>query len=312
MSEFIKFLFLKLEWLMGFSGLLTKFIIGFGVFLILMYFMYIGYFPTDLSLGDGLLFFLITIKFLFVYFVFISSHYALGSLLLRVFRFFKKIFRFILLLRKNFPQKIIDLFFKKIELKDFLNKSGRFFFEILLSVIGVLFLIAFYKNQILNLLIMILLSLIVKFSIDKFLKEYRDNIGSASPDEIEAKNRRLLIMLFYIAIIPSIVYLVYADKNKNFFISQTLESVREDEKNSLIFIKKGFKDFFPESKHGEEKGEYIEIKGSEILLKGVGKNALMQYMTKIKDRNGNEVKIKVKVEVPNEALLIVRRSQHKD
>lgn len=179
MSEFIKFLFLKLEWLMGFSGLLTKFIIGFGVFLILMYFMYIGYFPTDLSLGDGLLFFLITIKFLFVYFVFISSHYALGSLLLRVFRFFKKIFRFILLLRKNFSQKIIDLFFKKIELKDFLNKSGRFFFEILLSVIGVLFLIAFYKNQILNLLIMILLSLIVKFSIDKFLKEYRDNIGSA-------------------------------------------------------------------------------------------------------------------------------------
>ena len=96
------------------------------------------------------------------------------------------------MLRKNFSQKIIDLFFKKIELKDFLNKSGRFFFEILLSVIGVLFLIAFYKNQILNLLIMILLSLIVKFSIDKFLKEYRDNIGSASPDEIEAKNRRLL------------------------------------------------------------------------------------------------------------------------
>ena len=147
MSEFIKFLFLKLEWLMGFGGLLTKFIIGFGVFLILMYFMYIGYFPTDLSLGDGLLFFLITIKFLFVYFVFISSHYALGSLLLGVFRFFKKIFRFILLLRKNFPQKIMDLFLKKIELKDSLNKSGRFFFEILLSVIGVLFLIAFYKNQ---------------------------------------------------------------------------------------------------------------------------------------------------------------------
>ncbi|WP_180161650.1 hypothetical protein [Acinetobacter sp. YH12040] len=312
MSEFIKFLFLKLEWLMGFSGLLTKFIIGFGVFLILMYFMYIGYFPTDLSLGDGLLFFLITIKFLFVYFVFISSHYALGSLLLGIFRFFKKIFRSILLLRKNFLQKIMDLFLKKIELKDSLNKSGRFLFEILLSVIGVLFLIAFYKNQILNLLIMILLSLIVKFSIDKFLKEYRDNIGSASPDEIEAKNRRLLIMLLYIAIIPSIVYLIYADKNKNFFISQTLESVREDEKNSLIFIKKGFKDFFPESKHGEEKGEYIEIKGSEILLKGVGKNALMQYMTKIKDRNGNEVKIKVKVEVPNEALLIVRRSQHTD
>ncbi|MHC5171470.1 hypothetical protein ACVIAJ_14125 [Acinetobacter johnsonii] len=297
---------------MGFSGLLTKFIIGFGVFLILMYFMYIGYFPTDLSLGDGLLFFLITIKFLFVYFVFISSHYALGSLLLGVFLFFKKIFRFILLLRKNFSQKIMDLFFKKIELKDSLNKLGRFFFEILLSVIGVLFLIAFYKNQILNLLIMILLSFIVKFSIDKFLKEYRDNIGSASPDEIEAKNRRLLIMLLYIAIIPSIVYLIYADKNKNFFISQTLESVREDEKNSLIFIKKGFKDFFPESKHGEEKGGYIEIKGSEILLKGVGKNALMQYITKIKDRNGNEVKIKVKVEVPNEALLIVRRSQHTD
>ncbi len=54
MSEFLKFLFLKIEWLIGFSGLITKFIIGFGICLILFYFIYIDYFPTDLSLGDGL------------------------------------------------------------------------------------------------------------------------------------------------------------------------------------------------------------------------------------------------------------------
>ncbi|MDN5625845.1 MAG: hypothetical protein L0G96_22120, partial [Acinetobacter sp.] len=113
-----------------------------------------------------------------------------------------------------------------------------------------------------------------------------------------------------ILIVPSAVYLFYAGKESNFLITNTLGSVREDDKNSLIYIKLVFKDFFPEARIGEKKGEYIEIKDAEVLLRGVGKNALVQYTSKAKDQNGNMVPIKVKVEIPNDSLLIIRRTHN--
>lgn len=77
---------------------------------------------------------------------------------------------------------------------------------------------------------------------------------------------------------------------------------------SIIFIKFGLKDLFPESKIGERKREYVELKNIEILLRGIGKNVLVQYKFKAKDYQVNDVQIKVKVEIPNDSLLIVRRS----
>lgn len=159
---------------------------------------------------------------------------------------------------------------------------------------------------------MLFLSIILKVFTDKFIENLKENNEKLLENGNNEKNIKLSLMLLYILLVPSSVYIFISEKSKNVFINIALGSVREDEKNSLIYIKTGFKDFFPESKIGQQKGEYIEIKGGEILLKGVGKNALIQYITTTKDRNGNEVKIKIKVEVPNEALLIVRRSQHKD
>ena len=159
---------------------------------------------------------------------------------------------------------------------------------------------------------MLFLSIILKVFINKFIENLKENNEKLLENGNNEKNIKLSLMLLYILLVPSSVYIFSSDKSKNVFINIALGSVREDEKNSLIYIKDGFEDFFPESKIGKKKGEYVEIKGGEILLKGVGKNALIQYTTKTKDQNGNIVKIKVKVEVPNEALLIVRRSQHQD
>lgn len=114
-------------------------------------------------------------------------------------------------------------------------------------------------------------------------------------------------MLIYI-VFPSSIYLFYSQKPNNFLINSTLASIREDDKKSIIFIKFGVKDLFPESKIGERKGEYVELKNTEILLRGIGKNTLVQYRSKTKDYQGNDVQIKVKVEIPNDFLLIVRRS----
>ena len=313
MSEFLKFLFLKIEWLIGFSGLITKFIIGFGICLILFYFIYIDYFPTDLSLGDGLLFFLITVKFCFVYLLFLGSHYALGNTLVGLLSVLKNICITLFYFREKLAKKLLNLFFIKLDLKESVDRIGKFFIKFLLSVFGLAFVFAFYGGKLLNLITMIFLSLLLKFCIDKIINQLKTeklNNENLTENEKDYKNKKLLLMLVYILIVPSVVYLFYAGKDTNIFIKNTLGSVREDDKNSLIYIKLVFKDFFPEARIGEKKGEYIEIKDAEVLLRGVGKNALVQYTSKAKDQNGNMVPIKVKVEIPNDSLLIIRRTHN--
>lgn len=313
MSEFLKFLFLKIEWLIGFSGLITKFIIGFGICLILCYFIYIDYFPTDLSLGDGLLFFLITVKFCFVYLLFLGSHYALGNTLVSILSVLKNICITLFYFREKLAKKLLNLIFIKLNFKESIDKFGKFFIKFLLSLFGLAFVFVFYGGKSLNLLTMAFLSLLLKVCIDKFIKHLKIeklNNEELTGSEKNDKNKKLLIILLYILIVPSVVYLFYAGKESNFLINNTLGSVREDDKNSLIYIKLVFKDFFPEARIGEKKGEYIEVKDAEVLLRGVGKNALVQYTSKAKDQNGNMVPIKVKVEIPNDSLLIIRRTHN--
>ena len=311
--DFILFLLQKTKTLLDYSGLLTKFVIGFGICLILIYFIYIGYFPTDLSLGDGLLFFLITVKFCFVYLLFLGSHYALGNALVGILSVLKNICITLFSFREKLAKKLLNLFFIKLDFKESIEKFGKFFIKFLLSLFGLAFVFVFYGGKSLNLLTMIFLSLLLKFCIDKFIKHLKIeklNNEELTESEKDDKNKKLLIILLYILIVPSAVYLFYAGKETNFFITNTLGSVREDDKNSLIYIKLVFKDFFPEARIGEKKGEYIEIKDAEVLLRGVGKNALVQYTSKAKDQNGNMVPIKVKVEIPNDSLLIIRRTHN--
>lgn len=310
--NFTLFLFRTIKVIVDNSGFIAKFIIGVGICLILLYFWHIDYFPTDLSLGDGLLFFLITIKFLLVYAFFLGSHYALGSVVIFVIRCLINFFKVLFSLRESLSKGLINLIFIKLNFSDVLNYLGKNFIKFLFLTFGMAFVLIFYSGKSVSLLIMVLLSILLKIFIDKFIEDFKTTNVKLTEDESKDKNIRLSMILLYILLVPSSVYVFYAEKSKNIFINMALGSVREDEKNSLIFIKSEFKEFFPESKDAEKKGGYIEIKGGEILLKGIGKNALIQYSAKTKDKNGNEVKIKIKVEVPNEALLIVRRSQQKD
>lgn len=306
--NFTVFLLQKIKLIVDNSGFVAKFTIGVGICFILLYFWHIDYFPTDLSLGDGLLFFLITIKFLFVYAFFLGSHYALGSVFIFFIRCLINFFKVLFSLRERLSKGLIDLIFIKLNFSKIFNYLGKIFIKILLLTFGLAFVLFFYSGKSVSLLIMVLLSIILKIFIDKFIEDFKTTDVKLTED----KNIRLSMILLYILLVPSSVYVFYAEKSKNIFINMVLGSVREDEKNSLIYIKDGFKDFFPESKIGKKRGEYVEIKGGEILLKGVGKNALIQYTTKTNNQNGGEVKIKVKVEIPNEALLILRRSQYKE
>lgn len=305
--NFTIFLLQKIKLIVDNSGFIAKFTIGVGICFILLYFWHIDYFPTDLSLGDGLLFFLITIKFLFVYSLFLGSHYALGSILLFflmvVWSFFKVLFS----LRGWLSKGLIDLIFFKPNINNFLNGLSKVFIKFLFYTFGFAFIFVFYSGKSINLLIMLFLSIILKIFINKFVDNLKANNAELTEDENKNKNIRLSMMLLYILLVPSSVYVFYAEKSKNIFINTVLGSVREDDKNSLIYIELVFKDFFPEANIGEKSGEYIEIKNAEVLLRGVGKNALVQYTSKAKDQKGNMVPIKVKVEIPNDSLLIIRR-----
>lgn len=109
--NFTVFLLQKIKLIVNNSGFIAKFTIGVGICLILLYFWHIDYFPTDLSLGDGLLFFLITIKFLFVYAFFLGSHYALGSFLLFCLKAIRDFFKVLFSLRVMLSKGLIDLIF---------------------------------------------------------------------------------------------------------------------------------------------------------------------------------------------------------
>lgn len=109
--NFTLYLLHKIKLIVDNSGFIAKFIIGVGLCLILLYFWHIDYFPTDLSLGDGLLFFLITIKFLFIYVFFLASHYALGSVLLFCLRVVRDFFKILFSLRVILSKGLIDLVF---------------------------------------------------------------------------------------------------------------------------------------------------------------------------------------------------------
>lgn len=309
--EFLSFLLQKIKVLIDSSGVITKFIIGFGICLILCYFIYIDYFPTDLSLGDGLLFFLITIKFIFIYLLFIGAHYALGSIVVFLIEFFINSILFLFSLREKIAKIVINVFFEHITFKSIFNGLSGGFIKSILCIFGFLFVFVFYESKSINLLIMIMLSVLLVYCINKFIEIFKNKkVGGIdiSEGDNDEKNTRLLIMLLYILFAPSSFYIFYAEKNNNFWVNTTLGTIREDNKNSIIFIKNGLKDFFPETSLGQQKGEYIELKKSEILLRGIGKNALVQYKAKTKNHQGNDIQIKVKVEIPNDSLLVVRRT----
>ncbi|EIM38713.1 hypothetical protein HADU_10866 [Acinetobacter sp. HA] len=310
--SFFDFIFKKINWVINCSNQIIKFIIGFGICLILLYFTYIDYFPTDLSLGDGLLFFLITIKFLLVFLLFLSSHYALGRIVIFIFSGIIRIFKFLFQIKLFFNNIVNIRNITLVKVKKVIDKISVKFIKFIFYIFGFVLIFLFYNEKSLNLILMIFLSILLTYCIDIFIKEFRDNnylkSEESTAESIEKKNLKLSIMLIYILFFPSSIYLFYSEKPNNFLITSTLASIREDDRKSIIFIKFGLKDLFPESKIGERKGEYVELKNTEILLRGIGKNALVQYQSKAKDYRGNDVQIKVKVEIPNDSLLVVRRS----
>ncbi|MCU4401093.1 hypothetical protein [Acinetobacter pittii] len=67
-------------------------------------------------------------------------------------------------------------------------------------------------------------------------------------------------------------------------------------------MKKDYIDFFDKKRPKEAKGDYIPVDEVEVVLRGVGKNALLRQKKQIGKKIENE-----KIEIPNDSILIVRK-----
>lgn len=127
MFYFTQILFKYIKSISEYSSIFAKFSIGLGLVFIIGYFAKIGYFPKDLSLGDGFVFLLITLKFILIYSFFIGTHYFFGK---AVYSIIVKVIKF------NYIDYIYNLFYK---IKKFTYLNFKKLIKIKLQNISIVF-----------------------------------------------------------------------------------------------------------------------------------------------------------------------------
>lgn len=300
MKEFFLYLYPILKKIVNASATLAKLSLGIGLLVITIYFMRINYFPTDLSVGDGLVFIFVSLKLFILFMLFITSHYSLGKnikilslLIWRVMVFLKNI-----LLHRRVVSR---LDFRVDPLKNII------FF--IVSIILIIFIFYFYdgifslglNQSIVNIGVFIISCYFITWVVDKIVHDlkYPD-----STEPVNFRNEKIFIKLLVIILIVLGYSFFFQTSKENRFLSFSSSLVREqNNKKTIVYVKKDYKDFFPDKSVVDAKGDYIPLHNVEVVLRGIGKNAILQY--KVKSSN-NKLE-KQKIEIPNDALLIVKK-----
>lgn len=319
MFYFTQILFKYIKSISEYSSIFAKFSIGLGLVFIIGYFAKIGYFPKDLSLGDGFVFLLITLKFILIYSFFIGTHYFFGK---AVYSIIVKVIKF------NYIDYIYNLFYKikKIHLFKFQkinkNKVTKYIDSFLIVSLKIIFfpfsiLIIWGFYQFIDVgrmyIILINLTLIVLF-IDIFnnhlkgLKKEKIVIRNVSQlsNELKTDEKKIVTIFLGILLVPAFMYFTALDNDKNFLMKMTFNPLRVESNNSSVYLKKEYKDLLPENKFEIKMENYYKLKNIDIPLRGIGKNALITYRS-------DDNKYIIKVEIPNDALQIESKEviQHK-
>lgn len=311
MESFLKYGLKKLESMVNAMAILMKFSLGLGAIILAIYFYKIKYVPVDLTLGDGLVYVVISVKIFFTILLFIIFHFMVGKTLLTIKEFLfppcnkKKVNKKPCTLTRVFK----CLRYKKFSaLRIFLRSSTdklQYIFMYLLGLlisipIGLVFYSELHIFIILNLIICTLLSTKIILEIIKLLR-------NKETDEIlenSEKNKQLLLQFSILFIgLPILYVLVYENfGSRNVFIDGASQVVIEKSPKSVVYIKKSYitildPNLVKISTPIQEKNrdELLEVKGLTVLLRGIGKNALVAY------RNKNH---KQRIEIPNDALFI--------
>lgn len=313
MQEFHQLLSEKLTQLINVSTLLAKLMLGFGVLCLIFYFFKIEYFPTDISIGDSLVFFVISFSFGLIYFLSLVAHYAFGCLVFGIINIilisFPNSFQSNFLVRNYcyFRHEVNLDFFKSGVFYDLLYKLGKICVIIFLSF----FIIFLYDFNYLSLFIAVSVSISTYFGIRLFYDEYTSKNEKAYTgaiilpnDELEKyriisqrnKNNRMMGLLILGCIMPFWGYI--SDKENSKLLSFSVNSITVNKKKSFMLVKQEFKTLIPNEfivKDESLKG-YVRVKNIQVLLKGVGKNALLKFDFE----NGSTLRR----EIPNDAIFM--------
>ncbi len=303
MKEFLAYLYPKLKDVVEISALMTKFLLGFGILLITWHFMNINYFPKDLAFGDGLIFILITAKFLILVVIFILANYTIGRFFQIIYFLIKSFFNFL-----KHPIRISRIILHRFSIRRFLlfDKPIKYLF-FFCSIYLIISFINFYddlfamdgKSIIINVIVLIFSCVLTTKVINWILLDFKSTTLT-----VDEKNKKVLRKFLLLIMIAFLYIINYQSTRENRFLSFSSSLVREqNNKKTIIYVKKDYKDFFPDKSIADAKGDYIPLKNVEVVLRGIGKNALLKYRVKLPNNKYESQKI----EIPNDALLIVRK-----
>ena len=308
MKAFLIYIYPYIEKIVEVGTTLAKFSLGLGVVLITWYFIRIRYFPTDMELGDGLLFMMLTFKFMMLVVVFLVSHYALGKTIQKIFISFKNFFIFLKAPVDNTKSSV-----RKFSLDKIKKTSDRYFLYLCYAVAAFYFifiLLYFYedtlnsdwKSILINLSFLIVNSAFVLKIVDSTLDDFKKSSDNSDNSD-NSKNKKILIKVMVLFSLPLFYIFYYQSNSESKFLQFSSSLVRETNNNKItIYVKKDYIAFFEKKRPNEAKGDYIPVDDVEVILRGVGKNALLRQKKQIGKKVENE-----KIEIPNDSIFIVRK-----
>ncbi|HCI3539237.1 TPA: hypothetical protein NOZ40_003664, partial [Acinetobacter baumannii] len=116
-------------------------------------------------------------------------------------------------------------------------------------------------------------------------------------------NKKILFKFMFLFILPLSYIMYYQSNSESKFLLFSSSLVRETNNNKItIYVKKDYIAFFEKKRPHEAKGSYIPVDEVEVVLRGVGKNALLRQKKQI----GKNIEVQ-KIEIPNDSILIVRK-----
>lgn len=293
MSEFFKFLNIKLKSLVEISTNFFKISLFLGILIALDHFRKINYLPKDLSIGDGFLFILISCKFALIYIFFLGSCFIGGRIIFIIINFIKSLYSEKFHFLDRIISKTIITLTMDVLTFDFYEKLMISIAILFALAFSILFYFIFWETSIFGFFLFILCGIFSSGFIYIFQKtKKRTDI----PDN--DKHIQMVMALIFMTIIPFIIYSHFTSSQKltNFATS----SLQENDKNAIFYVKKEQIDLLPsEIIVDSDSDNYVKLKDSKILLRGFGRNALVEYEFKNKGQL-----IKDKVEIPNEAIQI--------
>lgn len=287
----------KLDVIEKILSLAFKFGVAIGSAVLLFYCWKIGYFPQDISVGDGLLFILLAIAFGGAYLFFVVCLTSLGLFLRPLWHGLQRLFVLLLKGYKKITGKTANYTPFAIEK----GGSELFFFAIL----GLIFIWGFSLSDIKVLATLVLCvwgcaliwSSYQQNSREIDLLERRCNL---TDDESKRFKQLTDFQPFLLVVILVVPLLIGGVSGKLLDGAMRLANVRDD--TVVVHLKEPYVKYA--SEHGLKGGEsnfgteYSKFEKASILFNGFGKNSVIEFL----GSNG-----RVSLVIPSDYAYIVRR-----